>query len=87
MAQIILELIRFNEENNGIDDLIPIISGKVKQKYDIASNLIKFHWKIYKKKGPLYHTITFDFVECENCGNVWDGNAQCGCFGLYFDTI
>ena len=84
MAQIILELIRFNQENNGIDDLIPIISDKVKQKYDIASNLIKFHWNVYKKKGPLYCNIKFklDFVECENCGNVWDGYAQCNCYEI-----
>jgi hypothetical protein len=20
--------------------------------------------------------------ECENCGNIWDGNAQCNCWQL-----
>tara|TARA_B100001094_G_scaffold327433_1_gene385635 strand:- start:23 stop:277 length:255 start_codon:yes stop_codon:yes gene_type:complete len=81
MVEIILKLIHFNLDNNGINDLIPIISGNVKKKYDVASNLIKFHWNIYKRKGPLYSSIRFDFVECDNCGNVWDGNAQCSCFG------
>ena len=87
MAEIILELIRFSQYNNGINDLIPIISGNVKKKYDIASNLIKFHWNVYKRKGPLYSDIkfiiNFDYVECKYCGNVWDGNAQCSCYGVY----
>jgi hypothetical protein len=21
-------------------------------------------------------------VQCENCGNIWDGNAQCNCWTL-----
>lgn len=24
-----------------------------------------------------------DYIECENCGNIWDGNAQCLC-NLYY---
>ena len=24
--------------------------------------------------------ISFELVECENCGNIWDGNAQCNCY-------
>ena len=22
-----------------------------------------------------------DFVKCDNCGNIWDGNSQCNCWG------
>ena len=24
-------------------------------------------------------------MECDNCGNKWDGAAQCNCWGLYFE--
>ena len=24
-------------------------------------------------------------IKCENCGNCWDGNAQCQCWDLYYD--
>jgi hypothetical protein len=24
-------------------------------------------------------------IECDNCGNKWDGAAQCNCWGLYFE--
>ena len=25
-------------------------------------------------------SILFELVECEKCGNIWDGNAQCNCY-------
>ena len=25
-----------------------------------------------------------DFVKCDNCGNIWDGCAQCNCLGIKF---
>ena len=49
MAQIILELIRFSQYNNGINDLIPIISGNVKKKYDNISG--KYIEKYLDKKS------------------------------------
>ena len=24
--------------------------------------------------------IPEDMVQCDNCGNIWDGNAQCNCY-------
>ena len=27
-----------------------------------------------------------DFVKCNNCGNIWDGCAQCNCWGIPFDN-
>ena len=59
MGDVIKKLIQFNINNNGINDVIPIISNKVKLKYDISSNLIKFYWNVYKRKGPLYSSINF----------------------------
>jgi len=26
-----------------------------------------------------------DCIECDDCGNVWDGNAQCMCLGINSD--
>ena len=26
-----------------------------------------------------------NMVTCDNCGNCWDGNAQCYCYGIHLD--
>tara|TARA_B110000305_G_C19143218_1_gene494505 strand:- start:72 stop:377 length:306 start_codon:yes stop_codon:yes gene_type:complete len=31
--------------------------------------------------------INWWLVKCENCGNIWDGNAQCSCLGYDFSFI
>lgn len=38
--------------------------------------------KKYKRKLFLIYLKNNDLIECNNCGNVWDGNAQCYCFGV-----
>lgn len=39
-------------------------------------------------KMPQIETENGEWLEqCDNCGNIWDGNAQCNCFqwnGLFY---
>lgn len=27
-----------------------------------------------------YENVRNDLIECEDCGRIWDGNAQCDCY-------
>ena len=34
--------------------------------------------KVFKKEMPLVDGE--QMMECDNCGNIWDGYAQCNCW-------
>jgi len=40
------------------------------------------NFKILKNGKIIFYetSIPYGMVRCNNCGNVWDGNAQCDCF-------
>jgi hypothetical protein len=72
-------------------DLIPNLTKLIKKLGGVQVKKVKF------KKTPTRDTkidilifkchCAFDdefYVKCENCGNIWDGNAQCMCF---LDTV
>ena len=57
--------------NDNIDIIIDIVKSIViditnqTNGYNINDNIID---------------ISFELVQCEKCGNIWDGNAQCNCY-------
>ena len=44
---------------------------------NINISVLKNKKIIYKKPN-----IPDNMVQCYDCGNIWDGNAQCNCFGM-----
>ena len=67
--------------NNTPYDIIELIYTKSKQNIEYISAVkIQLAFKNYKRRN-YYNYLRF-MVECDNCGNIWDGNAQCYCFGI-----
>ena len=46
---------------------------------DIKKNT---QFKFLRSGKILYYAddIPEDMMQCDNCGNIWDGNAQCNCY-------
>ena len=38
--------------------------------------------KRYKKEMTLIEVDGELMEQCDNCGNIWDGNAQCNCWQI-----
>ncbi len=54
-------------------------------KIDEFKDYIRTHddFKLFRSSKILYYNteIPDNMIQCENCGNIWDGNAQCNCWG------
>ena len=40
------------------------------------------NFRFFRSGKILYYDteIPDNMIQCENCGNIWDGNAQCNCY-------
>ena len=40
------------------------------------------NFRFFRSGKILYYDteIPDNLIQCENCGNIWDGNAQCNCY-------
>lgn len=63
---------------------------KHKQEYLCLDILNKFYDDLKKqdnflvlRNGKIIYKPTnlpYDLIQCSDCGNIWDGNAQCTCY-------
>ena len=76
-----------NQDNNGFIEIIP---DYIEAFNEILPN------KLHTELIDIIKDYTFNFedilnyhdlVLCHDCGNIWDGNAQCNCWEYYgFDA-
>ena len=67
------------------DDIIDIIKDKIKlnkSAIKIQKHIRRYNAKkIYKNKLYENYLEENGLFQCYICKNIWDGNAQCSCFG------
>jgi hypothetical protein len=63
------------------------LTNELKKTHVVTENryFSNAHFERYIVKfDSLTHPYGIPLMECENCGNMWDGAAQCNCWGLNF---
>jgi len=70
---------RYNYTNNYIKSI----------EEEIYNNILKNSHFTKLRSGSIFYKpyeISNYMIQCNNCGNIWDGNAQCNCF-MYDDLL
>ena len=62
-----------NPKNIIIKNKISELKDYLQTEYEIR--ILRSGKIIYKK-----NSIPDNMIECDNCGKIWDGNAQCDCY-------
>ena len=50
----------------------------------MSNSLDDYYCDDYDGDNEYEHINTQDLITCGNCGNVWDGYAQCNCYQINF---
>ena len=48
-----------------------------------CGTLVYYGYVLAFKEKNNYKLDGENFVHCDNCHNIWDGNAQCNCYGFH----
>lgn len=64
------------------------ISAKIIYEYDTVRHpcafMIENH---FEEKDYLNYLLeSGELIQCDNCGHIWDGNAQCNCYQSWCES-
>lgn len=82
--------INWNVFDTSYQDIIPLLLLDKEKNYITLLNIVKENMILQLNNSPMLTIIDDninytpdipdDMIQCDNCGNIWDGNAQCNCY-------
>lgn len=74
-------LVFLSLDSNNFNQIKKIIINLIKQKLNKEIENNNPNYRLINNQYVFFpDVIDDDMVQCEFCGNIWDGNAQCDCF-------
>lgn len=69
---------------NQLESLMSITDPSIINKCSCGTLVCYGYVLAFKIIGNKYELDEENFAHCDNCHNIWDGNAQCNCYEICF---